>query len=149
MAVTEIARPDAATPYEPGFAGRFLRWCAKAYSAASEAEVIATMDERMISEIARDCSISPQDLVRLARAGPEAADEMLAMMRHLGIDPVEVLLQHPALFRDMQLRCAKCSAKSRCRRDLSNSNAGKQFGHYCGNSDELNAMRTQPNLMLD
>ena len=85
----------------------------------------------------------------MARAGPEAADEMLALMRHLGIDPVEVLLQHPVLFRDMQLRCAKCSAKSRCRRDLGNSNAAAEFSHYCSNSDELNAMRPLPGVILD
>jgi len=147
--VTEIARPDAAYPNGPGIASRFLRWCAKAYNAATEAEVIASMDERMISSIARDCSISPHDLIRMARAGPEAADEMLAMMRHLGIDPVEVLLQHPVLFRDMQLRCAKCSAKSRCRRDLHTNTADKQFGHYCGNSDELKVMRSQPSVLLE
>lgn len=146
--MTEIARHATGYPNGPSLASRFLRWCAQAYNAATEAEVIAALDQRMISEIARDCSISPDDLVRLARAGPDAAMEMLAMMRHIGIDPVEALLQHPALFRDMQLRCAKCSAKSRCRRDLGDRSAAKQFGHYCGNSDELNSMRADPDLLL-
>lgn len=147
--MTEIARPDAAYPIAPNLASRFLKWCARAYESAAEAEVIASMDPQMIAAVARDCSITPDDLIALARAGPQASDEMLTLMSHIGIDPAEVLQRHPALFRAMQLRCAKCSAKSRCRRDIGNDSAGKQFGHYCGNSDELISLRVYPDLLLE
>jgi hypothetical protein len=131
-----------------GLGIRFLRWCGRAWDAASEAEVIAALDDETVRQISREFSITPADLMCLAKAGPHAADEMLAMLRALNVDPTEVALFHPALYRDMQISCSQCTEKARCRSDLAAGRARDEFAQYCVNSDTLNAMRAEPDLLI-
>lgn len=127
---------------------RFLTWCAEAWSAAAEAEEIAMLDEATIQQISKDCAIAPDDLLQLVKAGPHAADEMAEMMRALNIDQSDVAVLHPALYREMQFTCAKCRSKNRCRHDLAAQIAGQEFSGYCGNAQNLNEMRADPDLLL-
>lgn len=138
-------------PYdnEPTFLSRLMAWTAKGWECASEMDVIGTLDEDTIRRIAGDCGVSADQLVQLAKAGPHGADEMLAMMRALNIDPVEVELRYRAQFRDMQVNCANCSSKKKCRHDLASGEAPANFDSYCHNADHLNGMRAEPELLLE
>lgn len=127
---------------------RIVEWITRGWEGASEAEMIAALDEKTISDIAHDCGISPEQLVELAKAGPHAADEMPEMMRTLLIDPTEVELRFRALFRDMQINCSRCHAKRQCRTDLKDGTAPTEFVDYCANSDDLNVLRAIPEVRM-
>ncbi len=129
-------------------ASRFLSWCAQAWEATTEADVIGSLDDETLREIARDCSVTPDQILQLVKAGPHAADEMEALMKALNIDPDEVSLTHPGQFRDMQITCSACTSKDRCRRDLARQAAGQEYIHYCGNAEHLNGMRADPELLV-
>lgn len=127
---------------------RLVEWFAKGWEGSAEAEMIASLDEGTIKSIAHDCGISPDQLIELAKAGPHAADEMIRMMKALNIDPAEIELRLRSQFRDMQITCAHCTHKGECRKDLVSGAAAENFAHYCGNADELNALRANPEFLL-
>ncbi|MBO3759804.1 DUF6455 family protein [Ciceribacter sp. L1K22] len=131
------------------FLSRVFGWVAKAWETTAEADLIAALDDETIRRIARDCNIQPDQLLELAKAGPDAADEMPYMMRELGIDPMEVETRFKALFRDMQITCAQCSNKAECRHDLAEGTAVEAFSGYCHNAGELNALRATPTVLAE
>ncbi|MGX5666342.1 DUF6455 family protein [Rhizobium daejeonense] len=127
---------------------RLAGWFAKSWESSAEADMIASLDDSTIRNIAHDCGITPDQLIELAKVGPHAADEMLAMMRALNIDPTEVELRLRNEFRDMQITCSHCASKGECRKDLARGAAAENFGHYCGNAEHLNALRANPDLLI-
>lgn len=127
---------------------RLMDWFAKGWESSAEADMIASLDDFTIQSIAHDCGISPDQLIELAKAGPHAADEMIGMMKALNIDPAEIELRLRAQFRDMQITCAHCAHKGECRRDLASGAAAENFAHYCGNANELNVLRANPDFLL-
>ncbi|CAD7032990.1 hypothetical protein REJC140_03128 [Pseudorhizobium endolithicum] len=139
--VTTAQSPDT-------LASRFLHWCAQAWEATTEADVIGSLDDETLREIARDCCITPDQILQLVKAGPHAADEMVALMKALNIDANEVSLAHPGQFRDMQITCSNCTSKERCRRDLARHAADQEYIHYCGNAEHLSGMRADPELLV-
>lgn len=140
-----IATNDAAR----GAVSRILDWMAKGWERASEAEMIASLDDESIREIAHDCGIRPDQLIALAKAGPHAADEMPAMMRALGIDPMEVETHYREQFRAMQIDCSNCTSKGECRRDLNAGTAAQHFNEYCANAADLSSLRASPDMLVD
>lgn len=128
---------------------RIFDWVAKGWERASEADMIASLDDETIREIAHDCGIQPDQLIALAKAGPHAADEMPAMMRALGIDPMEVETHYREQFRAMQIDCSNCTSKDECRRDLKNGSAAQHFNDYCANADDLSSFRASPDMLAD
>lgn len=128
---------------------RMVGWLTKGWEASSEAEMIAALDGDTIRQIARDCGIQPDQLIELAKAGPNAADEMIAMMKALNIDPTEVAALYQQQFRDMQVNCSHCQSKDECRKDLAAGTAAQHFNDYCQNADHLSGMRATPELLAD
>lgn len=142
--MTIVANTTPATALD-----RLLAWCADAWNSASEAEMLAAMDPKTLDGLASDCGVSPDQLLRLAKAGPHAADEMAEMMRALNIDFTEVQAREPGLFRQMQSSCANCAAKGRCKSDLAAGTAAVDFIEYCRNADLLTEMRATPEFLRD
>ncbi|MCM2473858.1 hypothetical protein HGO38_10275 [Rhizobium sp. CG5] len=140
-----IAHHDAAR----SAVSRIIDWMAKGWERASEADMIASLDDETIREIAHDCGIQPDQLIALAKAGPHAADEMPAMMRALGIDPMEVETRFREQFRAMQIDCSNCTSKDECRRDLKDGTAAQHFNDYCANADDLSSLRASPEVLAD
>lgn len=136
-----------AADLSPSLASKLLHWFARAWEATTEADVIGRLSDESLSEIARDCSLTPDRLLQVARAGPHASDEVAALMAALDIDAAEVARVHPGEFRDMQINCSACIAKARCRRDLAAQVADRQHLHYCGNAEHLAGMRTDVALL--
>lgn len=58
-------------------------------------------------------------------------------IRAIGADPEEFRASHAEWSRDMQLLCMACPARRQCRRDLGAGVFGRQYRHYCPNSDNL------------
>lgn len=124
-----------------------LRTLLANFTAGEETGELARLDRAMVDEIARDCGISTGDLLELAAAGPHAADEMMAMMRQLDIDPAEVALRYPQRFRSMQVDCGHCPSKETCRADLDHGTAAARFHDYCLNAEQMAALRAEPDML--
>lgn len=127
---------------------RLLRWCSQAWEAATETDVIGQLDDRTLAELSRDCSISTDQLKRLANAGPKAADEMVALMLAINIDPAELARLYPEQFRNMQVNCSLCESKDRCRQDLAEQVIDREYVRYCSNADHLKALQQEAPLLM-
>lgn len=101
------------------------------------------------SKIAADLGIDRHRLLELNRLAANGAEEMERLMEALHIDPVEVRILSPNHFRDMQLNCSHCASKDQCRHDLGAHKAPENFATYCANASEMNALRVQPDLLVD
>jgi Family of unknown function (DUF6455) len=128
---------------------QILSWFAQGFEASTEADVLANLDQTQIEALAEDCGLTPHQLVALVKAGPHAADEMPDVMRALNIDPDEVDHKMRKLFRNMQIACSSCQSKEQCRRDLQRGTIDKTFVDYCNNADSLNALRANPEVLID
>lgn len=126
-----------------------LSWFAQGFESAHEGDMLAALSEAEVEALAEDCGLSAHQLVALVKAGPHAADEMPAMMRALNIDAAEVEYRMRRMFRDMQITCAQCSSKETCRNHLQQGKAAESFVEYCGNADALNALRANPDLLVE
>ena len=128
---------------------QILSWFAQSFDASTEADVLASLDQTEIEALAEDCGLSSHQLLALVKAGPHAADEMPQVMRALNIDPDEVDFTMRKLFRDMQIACSGCQSKDQCRRDLTQKKIDKTFLSYRNNADSLNALRANPDVLLN
>ncbi len=128
---------------------QILSWFAQGFEHASESDMLASLSDAEIEALAEDCGMSSHQLLALVQAGPHAADEMPAMMRALNIDPAEVEYRMRRVFRDMQITCAQCQSKETCQQHLRQGKAGQTFVEYCGNADTLNALRANPDLLIE
>jgi hypothetical protein len=135
-----------ANSHSENLVSRFLGWLSRGWEAAGETQALASLDRETIAMIARDCGMEPSQLLDVAKAGPHAADEMIAMMKALDIDPMEVATRYQDQFRDMQLNCSQCTSKAHCRKDIAAGSAARHFNDYCNNADHLIAMRATPAL---
>lgn len=128
---------------------QILSWFAQGFEHTTEGDMLAGLSDAEVEALAEDCGISAHQLLALVKAGPHAADEMPAMMRALNIDAAEVEYRMRRVFRDMQITCAQCQSKDTCRRDLQQGKAEQTFVEYCGNAETLNALRVNPDLLVD
>ena len=115
-------------------------------------QTLSELDElgpELQSEIAADLSIDRHRLLELNRLAAKGAEEMERLMQALHIDPVEVRLLSPNQFREMQSNCSHCASKEQCRHDLGTHQAPENFAAYCVNAGEMNALRVQPDLLVD
>jgi hypothetical protein len=128
---------------------QILSWFAQGFENTTEDDVLAALSDAEIEALAEDCGLSAHQLLALVKAGPHAADEMPAMMRALNIDPAEVEYRMRRVFRDMQITCAQCQSRDTCRQHLRQGKAEQTFMEYCGNADTLNALRANPDLLIE
>ncbi len=128
---------------------QILSWFAQGFENTTESDMLAALSDTEVEALAEDCGISAHQLLGLVKAGPHAADEMPAMMRALNIDPAEVEYRMRRLFRDMQITCAQCSSKDMCKQPLRQGKAEQTFMDYCGNADTLNALRANPDVLIE
>jgi hypothetical protein len=89
---------------------------------------------------AREVGVSPQELVRLARKGPHAADQLPKLLLALGVDPKKLASNDPAMVRDLQRLCITCGHKRRCEHELAAGTAAKNYRNFCPNAFSLDAM---------
>jgi hypothetical protein len=134
-------------PTPENLTGRLKRWCSATWAAVNEAKLLASLDDETVKLLAQDNALSEQELRELIAKGPHAADEMLALMKLLNIDPEEARLEEPAEFREMHITCVHCGEKTRCRRELIDGSAAVDFASYCGNAELLDDMRSRPELL--
>lgn len=76
---------------------------------------------------------------------PQHPALLLQRLRHLEIDPVELVRQEPSIFRGLSMQCARCAETDRCGRDI--VDVAPRFGskpwlEYCPNAPTLGMIAT-------
>ena len=107
------------------------------------------LEPELKKQTTADLGIDRHRLAELNERASGGAAEMEHLMQALHIDPVEVRIQSPSQFREMQLNCSRCSSKGECRQDLSTLTAPEKFASYCSNNASLNALRAEPDLLTE
>lgn len=93
---------------------------------------LAALAPADIAAIANDLSITQRQLATLAEqdaGSPALSQKMIAA---LDIDE-QKLGRYPDVIRDVQLVCSTCRNTRRCKRELRNGTAAKNFSDYCPN----------------
>jgi uncharacterized protein YjiS (DUF1127 family) len=89
------------------------------------------LDRAEFDRIASDLRVSPDDLDELVRHGSHAADELLQLLKVLGIDEGDLAGTQPLLLRDMERVCALCVQKHQCDHDLAAGTSAEHYKDYC------------------
>jgi hypothetical protein len=128
---------------------QLVDWYSDLRTRHEDERTLSGLDADSRRQLASDCNVNFDTLLEVVRAGPRGADEMVDMLKALHIDPADLQAHLPELFRDMQVTCATCQDKGRCRHDLQDGSAPVTFADYCGNAPALNVMRAEPPLLRD
>jgi hypothetical protein len=125
---------------------RIVHWWKERAAQRQAMEELRAMGDAALNELARDFGVSSDQLLSLVARGRHSADEMVAMMREIGLDP-EVIEQAKAqIFRDMQLVCAFCESKGQCHHDFAAHTAEEHFEVYCPNARQLKELKAEQQL---
>jgi Family of unknown function (DUF6455) len=128
---------------------QLVDWYSELRTRHDDERALNSLDADSRRELVADCNVNFDTLLEVVRAGRHGADEMVEMLKALHIDPADLQAHLPELFRDMQVTCATCQDKGRCRHDLQDGSAPVNFADYCGNAPALNVMRAEPPLLRD
>ena len=123
-----------------GVADLWRRWtCSDAFTPGLQCDAMGQLEQ-----MARDIGVSPLELQRLARLGPDAADLLMTRMAAMGLDRAEVSEVEPGMLRDMQRACALCSHHRRCTGDMARRPDDESWQSYCPNVATLKALNAMP-----
>ena len=105
-----------------------------------------------IERVAREVGVSPNELQRMTKRGPDAAKLLLVRMAAFHLDAALISKINPATMRDLQRLCSNCASKRRCQRDLLRSRQASRrlpftiddprWRHYCPNAGTLDALQS-------
>lgn len=96
---------------------------------------LQSCDPCLVAGMASDLNLSANEFERVATHSAGSDRLMEGMMAAFRLDGADLEEGSPALLREAQLTCARCSAKKRCARELA---AGTAFAHadnFCPNAD--------------
>jgi len=100
-------------------------------------------DSHEIAHIARDAGLSPHELRRMAKLGPDAAKLVRQRMATLHLDADAIAKSDPATMRDLQRLCSTCASKRQCQFDLLLTPDDPKWWQYCPNAGTLNALQSE------
>ena len=90
--------------------------------------------------IASELRLSPDELNKLVRQGPHAADELPKLLKLLGIEEADLARTEPLVLRDMERVCALCRHKGQCDRDLHAGTSAEHYQGYCPNAPTIDSL---------
>ena len=94
-----------------------------------------------LEPVARELNVTPADLERLVRHGPQSANELPYILTALDIDEEALRRAEPAFLRDMERICSFCRRKRQCHRELAAGTAATNYVEYCENADKIDMLR--------
>lgn len=112
------------------------RWWADQDSVRDLVEVDATERRRLLG----DLHISERDLLAATSSGAKVDRLLPRMLDALGLDRERLGRDHPQLDQDLARVCSQCTDTRRCRRELTASTAGDNFGQFCPNAATLSEL---------
>jgi hypothetical protein len=105
-----------------------------------EVHEMRELEPSEFTAIARELSITPEDLDTFVHNGPQAVDELPKLLKVLGIDETALARNRPPVLREMERVCAACQQKHRCSRDLRDGTIAENFERYCLNASTIDAL---------
>ena len=115
----------------------FGDWMRKRKLARQNLRGLDDSDNYEVMRVARDIGLSPIELRRMIRLGPDAAKQLPTRMTTLHLDADALAKSKPGVMRDMQRLCATCASKKRCQRDLTRDPENRVWRQYCPNAGTL------------
>jgi hypothetical protein len=115
-------------------------WVKRYRYAAGLRDDLARCGREEVARVASDLGVSPGELVRLARKGPHAADQLKKLLLALGADRKKLAPKDPGMMRDLQRVCITCGCKPQCERELAMGSAAQHYRNYCPNASSLAAL---------
>jgi len=115
-------------------------WVKKYRYAAGLRGELARCGPDEVALTARELGLSADELWRIARKGPQAADLLQKMLLALGVNPKTLASQDPMIMRDLQRLCITCAQKKQCRHELAAGTADENFREFCPNAFTLEAL---------
>ena len=97
-------------------------------------------DTGEFARIAQELGVTPDDLDRLVRRGPNAIEELPKLLMALGIDEKAIARTLPLVLRDMERVCASCQHKRQCDHDIAAGTSGQHYEEYCDNAANINSL---------
>lgn len=102
-----------------------------------EMNELRQLDHAEFERIAGDLQVSPRDLEELVEKGPHAADELMGLLKSLGIDEATLAKTQQTVLRDMERVCAMCHHKRECDSDMETGTAAERYQTYCPNASTI------------
>jgi len=115
-----------------------LSWWRKRYAAD-----LSALDEFEISRIAREFSLSSDQLAAVNQSAGGGAALLARIMLANGLDVEAVRRALPDVLRDLEVHCSLCREKGRCQRQIETGGAPKGFEEYCPNALTLLQLQRQ------
>lgn len=115
-------------------------WVKKYRYAVGLRDEFAGCGPEEVARAAHDLGVGPRELMRLASAGPHAADQLPKLLLALGVDPKKLASDDPALTRDLQRLCTTCGHKNRCEHELAAGTAARNYRSFCPNAFSLDVL---------
>ncbi len=144
MRNTDVRQP--AYPTIDFILGAIANWVNKYRSHIGNGDAFGRCSPDEVKQIAKELGMSPAELRRVARKGPDAADLLQKMLVALNVDPEVLTKSNPAVMRDLQRLCISCSRKSRCQHELAVGTAAEHFHEFCPNAFTLDALFKRESL---
>jgi hypothetical protein len=98
-------------------------------------------DSYEVARIARDVGVSPYDLRRMVKLGPDATKLLLSRMDALHLNGDALARSEPDVMRDLQRLCSICASKKRCKRNLAHDPENPVWRQYCPNEGTFAALQ--------
>ncbi len=98
-------------------------------------------DSYQLARMAREAGLSPRELLRMSKLGPDAAKLLLDRMAIMHLDSEALNESDPSTMRDLQRLCSSCISKKRCQRDLVGDRYNPGWWQYCPNAGTLDALQ--------
>jgi len=95
-----------------------------------------------VARIAQEVGLTPSELRRMMKLGPDAANLLLVRMAALHLDADVLARTRPGVMRDLQRLCATCISKKQCRRDIQSDSDDAVWRQYCPNKSTLTALES-------
>jgi hypothetical protein len=100
-------------------------------------------DSQQIAQIATEVGLSPNELRRMAKLGPDAAKLVLERMAALHLDAEAIAKSEPGTMRDLQRLCSTCASKKQCQFDVLLVPDDPKWWRYCPNAGTLEALQSE------
>jgi len=95
-----------------------------------------------LDTVARDLSLSLQDLHAVTAKWPSGSDLLNERMTALRLDPNRFSPGELGALRDAQRVCTLCGSKTTCKHDLAENPTSGDWRSYCPNVDTLAQLQT-------
>ncbi|MBW8301459.1 MAG: hypothetical protein K0M60_17825 [Hydrogenophaga sp.] len=94
-----------------------------------------------IDAIAASCELSAKHFIEVMSRGPDAANELAAVMRALGMEFPPSQFGEQSMLNRMKVACADCREKSTCRGSIRNGAIAQGYEAFCKNADAINLLK--------